>query len=149
MSLVKNLYFDVAKQRVLDPTARLYIGQRGSDRLEGEFGQWRTMDHNRNMDLLQLGNHGGPSSHMSKIFAGHPDWDRGHRQLKLESAEGVDHTNPKFWTGDVIVANVSLLTSWNSGRSQAITILQELDLLGAGNLFDIMHTATGDPVNML
>ena len=39
---VKNAYFCVGKQKVLDPTKELFIGQSGSDRLEEEFGNIRT-----------------------------------------------------------------------------------------------------------
>lgn len=33
----------------------------------------------------------------------------------MQGVDGVDHTNPRSWKGDVSVKNVSLLTCWKSG----------------------------------
>jgi hypothetical protein len=44
----------------------------------------------------------------------------------LEGVKGVDHTNPKSWTGDIRTCNISLLTVWNAGRRQAVGVFKAL-----------------------
>ncbi|TFY77415.1 hypothetical protein EWM64_g6596 [Hericium alpestre] len=136
-SLIKNLYWDTAKQKADDPDVGLYIGQHGSDRLEGKFGNYQTMTHQQNVDIQQLADRAGASADLSRIFADHPEMDHGHRRLHLEGSEGVDHTNPASWTGDVIVKNVSLLTTWNAGRTEAINILKVAGVTDAPQAFAI------------
>ncbi|KAJ7818284.1 hypothetical protein B0H13DRAFT_1541683, partial [Mycena leptocephala] len=90
---------------------------------KGLYGIYQLMDNSRNVDILQLSQRASTTAESCRIFAKHPDWDRGHKRLRLEGAEGVDHTNPRSHTGDVSVANVSLLTSWNCGCRQAIELM--------------------------
>lgn len=123
-AVIKSAYFCVAKQQALDPEMEFFILQCGTDRLEGLFGEIRSIDSSRNVDLLQLTDRASAASHMTQIFHDHPKWDRGHRRLSLTGKEGIDHTNPKSWLGDTHVKNVSLLTCWNSGRRAAETILK-------------------------
>ncbi|TFY73918.1 hypothetical protein EWM64_g10094 [Hericium alpestre] len=134
-SLIKNIFWDVAKQKVMGSEVGLYIGQRGSDRLETEFGNYRTMTHQQNMDIQQLADRAGAAADLSRIFADHPEMDCGHRRLRLEGSEGIDHTNPVSWTGDIIVGNVSLLTTWNAGRNKAIDILSKAGIADAAHAF--------------
>ncbi|KAF7326797.1 Ubiquitin carboxyl-terminal hydrolase 34 [Mycena sanguinolenta] len=110
-SMIKNVYWSVAKQK---------------DRLEGLYGIYRLKDNSRNFDILQLAERASTTAESCRIFAEHPEWDRGHKRLRLQGAEGVDHTNPKSWLGDVHVANVSLLTSHNSGRRLAVGLFELL-----------------------
>ncbi|KIO25132.1 hypothetical protein M407DRAFT_211121, partial [Tulasnella calospora MUT 4182] len=121
---IKNIYFCVAKQKLLDPTEKFFIGLCGTDRLEGEFGQIRTARGGPNVDLLQLSERAASAAHMSEIYAKNPNWDRGHRRLSLTGKEGIDHTNPKSWNGNITVGAVSLLTCWNNGRQAAETLLE-------------------------
>ncbi|KIJ30600.1 hypothetical protein M422DRAFT_53688 [Sphaerobolus stellatus SS14] len=148
-SLIKNIYWDVAKQKVLDVTQSLYINQRGSDRLEQEFGNWRTMDHNRNMDLAQLGEHAGIGAELSRIYGEHKEWFCGHRRLNLQEAQGIDHTNPQSFTGDLVVGNASLITSWRKGRITAEGIMKQFNIPGAQVAFDITTMEDGSTIDML
>jgi hypothetical protein len=114
-SFIKATFWYVAKQKVLNPAGSFYIIQTGSDRLENNFGIYRTMDHSHNVDILQLSHRGSQAAEVLRIFADNPEIDRGHRRLNLQNVEGVDHTNPRSWTGDVTVNSVSLLSAWNTG----------------------------------
>ncbi|KIJ38670.1 hypothetical protein M422DRAFT_176215, partial [Sphaerobolus stellatus SS14] len=111
-SMIKNVYFCVTKQRLLDPTCGFYLCQVDDDRLENLFGTVRTLTHDRNVDTLQLVDRLTSAGDINTILTEHPDWDRGHRRLKLEGCDGVDHVNPCSWKGDVITGNVSLQLCW-------------------------------------
>lgn len=41
-------------------------------------------------------------------------------------AVGIDHMNPKSWTGDVSVAKVSLQVCWEEGRTQATALISSI-----------------------
>lgn len=127
-SFIKATFWNVAKQKLLHPAGQFFIIQGGSDRLEGSFGEYRTADHCHNIDLLQLQHRSSQIAEVQRIFAEHPDIDRGHRRLNLKGNEGVDHTNPRSWIGDVTVASVSLRAAWNAGRRKAQSIFNELSV---------------------
>ncbi|KDQ49391.1 hypothetical protein JAAARDRAFT_143486, partial [Jaapia argillacea MUCL 33604] len=90
---IKNCFWCTAKQKLHDPDASFYLIQTGSDRLENQFGIYWSMGY-ANIDILQLTQHAVSAAKISHIITQNPDWDRGHRCLKLTSAEGIDHTNP-------------------------------------------------------
>ncbi|KIJ34834.1 hypothetical protein M422DRAFT_181602, partial [Sphaerobolus stellatus SS14] len=118
-AMIKNAFFCVAKQRSLDPQAGFYFCQLGDDCLEGRFGTIRTLIHDRNVDALQLTERMEAAQDIEDILTERPDLDRGHRRLKLEGAEGIDHVNPHSWIGDVVVGNINLHTCWWKGRQAA------------------------------
>lgn len=125
--MVKNVYFSVAKTKVLDPNSSLYIILLGTDRLETLFGILRTMVGNdTNADMLQLSTRLGHVNECANILARYPQWDRSPRRLRLPTRDGlhkgsheVDHVNVASWKGDVSVKNVVLLTCWNAGLEVA------------------------------
>ena len=47
---------------------------------------------------------------------------------------GVDHTNPKFWIGNVTVGNVNIEQEYKAGRDDAKELLKEY--LGPGFQID-------------
>lgn len=100
-SMIKNAFWTVAKQQLLDEEQHFYITQLGEDRLEVTFGIYRLKDNSQNVDILQLAQRASSTAETTRIFARHPDWDRGHQRLRMEGVEGVDHTNPRSWIGDV------------------------------------------------
>ena len=123
--LVKNAFFCVAKSKVSVPDGKFWIILLGTDRLESTFGLVRSMVGNdRNVDILQLGTRLSHAVECLNIFEKYPHWDHGPKRLKLPAIEDgngdvlakVDHINPDSWKGDVRLANVLLVTSWNSGR---------------------------------
>ena len=52
-----------------------------------------------------------------------PELDRGHRRLSLKDAMGIDHVNPRSWTGSVRVGDVDIKAEWKKGQMSAQDIL--------------------------
>ncbi|KAG8680232.1 hypothetical protein FRC09_018382, partial [Ceratobasidium sp. 395] len=139
-SAIKNAYFCVAKTRVLDPELPFYLLQCGDDRLENRFGTLRTMTHDTNMDLLQLAERSASAQHIDQIYARNPDLHRAPYRLSATGSAGVDHTNPRSWTGNVLVKNVDLETTWIDGKKLALQALAT-----AGISFDFDKVAKAYP----
>ncbi|KAI1781589.1 hypothetical protein LXA43DRAFT_1070016 [Ganoderma leucocontextum] len=133
-SIVKNLVITILRLKAIDPTLTFYLILEGTDRLELLFGDVRTQDHSRNFDILQLSEKLAVSTLISTIFERNPDLDRGHRRLSLKDAMGVDHINPKSWTGDVRVGRVDVDAEWARARSDANKFL--VDTFGASAYVD-------------
>lgn len=75
MSMIKNVYFCVAKTQVDDPTGSFWIILLGSDGLEKVFGKVRSMVGNdTNADQLQLTNRIDGAVQCVKILEIHPEW---------------------------------------------------------------------------
>ena len=125
-AVVKDVYFCVAKQKLLDPQANFYLIHCGTDRLEMAFCLARTQSHHRNFDIQDLASKLATSSLIDSIFARNPELDAGSRRLKVSGAVGVDHLNPKSWIGDVNVNGVSLQWCWEEGRKQAFSLISSL-----------------------
>ena len=121
---VKNIIFTIARLQTIDQTLGLYILHEGTDRLEGVFGDCRTLDHARNFDAQQLPEKLSLSTLINSVMERNPDLVRGHRRLSLRNAMGIDHINPKSWQGNVCVGDVNLREEWNKGRKRAEKILQ-------------------------
>lgn len=121
---VKNVYFCIAKTQRDFPDSAFYITLLGTDRLETQFGNLRTIiGSDTNVDLLQIGSRLGAAAECSSILFKHPQWDRGPRRLRMPSLDKsgilsnvIDHIGPDQWKGDTTVSNVSLTTTWNKGR---------------------------------
>ncbi|KAH9844334.1 uncharacterized protein C8Q71DRAFT_698404, partial [Rhodofomes roseus] len=114
-ALIKAVYVCVARQQLLDDTKPFYLYQIGSDRLEELFAEVRTQSHDRNCDMAQLAERLAISADIIQIYNRHPDWNRGQRRRSFTGREGVDHVNPRFYEGDMVVKNVCLETVWRSG----------------------------------
>ena len=149
MTMIKNVYFCVAKTQIDDPDGSFWIILLGSDPLEALFGKVRTIQGNdSNVDQLQLANRTDSAVICTRILAENPDWERGPRRLNLKTwtqeagdvSAKLDHINPRLWRGNVAVKNVVLLTCWSEGRRVA-----ETQLSGAGWTapFDEMERGEG------
>ncbi|KAF9789378.1 hypothetical protein BJ322DRAFT_1018049 [Thelephora terrestris] len=123
---VKDIYFCVAKQQLLDSHQKFYLIHCGTDRLEMDFCHARTQNHHRNFDILDLAGKLAMSSLIDLIFVRNPTLDAGSRRLKVTGVVGVDHLNPKSWIGDVSVGKVSLQWCWEEGRKQAAQLISSL-----------------------
>ena len=134
--MIKSLVFNLAKQQLLNEDCGFWIIQLGQDRLEVSFADARTQDHARNFDVLTLARKLGTGRVMNGLYLKHPTWDRGHRRLKFFDNEGPDHINPRSWSGDVVVKNVSLQWGWLGGRDSAIDILKCFGFVDARAIFD-------------
>ncbi|KAF7426548.1 hypothetical protein PC9H_008917 [Pleurotus ostreatus] len=142
--VVKTAFFCVAKQKVLDRSKSFYLYQQGSDRLEQTFGTIRSMTHDQNVDIVQLCERLSDCVDVDKIFTKHPDWKRAHRRLSYTGTEGVDHVNPAYFTGNLVVDDVLLSGVWRSGRIEA-----ELALRDRHIDFDLKDALRADDVNFL
>jgi hypothetical protein len=148
MLMIKNAYFCVSKVKTRTPHGNFYLILMGTDRLEGTFGVSRTMngaDHN--CDVYQLANRITNIAECAIILADHREWDRGPRQLKLQAIEDAngdvssktDHINPPSWKGDVCVANVLPITSWNLGRQRVEEDFASMNVAQALRLLESQH----------
>ena len=80
MSMIKNVYFCVAKTQIDNPTAQFWIILLGTDGLEKVFGKVRTMvGGDTNADQLQLANHIDGAVQCINILEEHPEWGAGSR----------------------------------------------------------------------
>ena len=134
MSMIKNVYFCVAKTQVDDPTGSFWIILLGTDGLEKVFGKVRTMVGNdTNADQLQLTNRIDGAVQCVKILEIHPEWGGQSRRLNakplpsdtMDISSKYDHLNPKSWKGNVQVRNVVLGGSWSAGFRIAETELAD------------------------
>jgi hypothetical protein len=122
---IKNVVFCVAKTQLIDRTLPFYLLQTGTDRLEGQFGTYRTTTSDRNGDILQMAHRAGSVQYIDKTFSTHKGRNRTPYRLSLDGRSGVDHTNPSSWIGDVVVGHVDLHACWLHGQSQAAEVLKQ------------------------
>jgi hypothetical protein len=123
-TMIKNIMFCIAKQKILDSSGKFYIFQTGTDRLEKGFGRVRMLgEHDSTMNYKQGIERFGHAEDIDAIFEKHSDWDSGPRRLKMTRVEHVDHLNPESWEGDLCVGNVSLVNSWKEGMEAARDVL--------------------------
>jgi hypothetical protein len=134
MSMIKNVYFCMAKTQVDDITGRFWIILLGTDGLEKVFGKVRTMVGNdTNADQLQLTNRIDSAVQCVKILEMHLEWGGQSRRLDAKPlpsdaadiSSKYDHINPKSWKGDTQVRNVVLGGSWSAGFRAAETELAD------------------------
>ncbi|KAJ7894401.1 hypothetical protein B0H14DRAFT_3651946 [Mycena olivaceomarginata] len=115
-SMIKNVFFCLAKQQVLDPTQPFYLFQVGDDPLEKLFGK-----------LCMLGGHNSAMSYAQAIeHLGQLDLDQGQRCISMNHSEGVDHLNMVSWTGHPIAGNCHIPLAWDEGSKVAQEILAKL-----------------------
>ena len=122
-AIVKNIIFTVARLQLVDPDIDYHILFEGTDRLENVFSHVRTQDHARNFDIQQLSQKLSIGAEIDAIFQRYPDLDHGHIRRNLVNAQGVDHMNPKSWTGNVCVGDVDIKAQYMAGQKKANEIL--------------------------
>ncbi|KAG5634291.1 hypothetical protein H0H81_002523, partial [Sphagnurus paluster] len=64
---------------------------------------------------------------VNAILQRNPDLDRGHVRRNLINVRGIDHINPKSWTGDVCVSEVNVQEEYIAGKADAIQHLESFD----------------------
>lgn len=78
MTMIKNMYFCVAKTQIDDPEGEFWIILLGSDPLETLFGTIHTINGiDSNVNQLQFANRSGSAVACSNILAEHPEWAKG------------------------------------------------------------------------
>ncbi|CUA70771.1 Ubiquitin carboxyl-terminal hydrolase 34 [Rhizoctonia solani] len=146
---IKTAIFSIAKAQILDHQQPFYLIQLGTDRLENLFGIYRTASHDRNLDILQLAERSGAAQEVDNILAEYPNYDRKPYRLSLKSESGVDHLNPRSWTGDVCVCNVVLSKSWSAGRIEAEEALRRAGITPDFDPKSLCASAGGLPVDLM
>jgi hypothetical protein len=119
-STVKDLYVLTAMTQQLCPEHALYFFLAGSNELEKLFGILRTVTHDSNFDMLQLGDRAAGVLTVLEILQRNPNWNQLERRLKPESDDKV---NIKSWEGNMAVEGVVLAQCWKRGRDEAVALL--------------------------
>jgi hypothetical protein len=82
MTCIKNAFFTVAKQQVLNENEPLYLFQLGSDGVEKLFaGARMTGGHDSNFSLKELALRLGHGMDIMRVFADHPEWYLAHQRM--------------------------------------------------------------------
>ncbi|KAI0368714.1 hypothetical protein BV20DRAFT_947389 [Pilatotrama ljubarskyi] len=143
-AIIKNILITVARLQLVDENLPFYVILEGTDRLEGLFADCRTQDHSRNFDVLQLSEKLATSALIQGIMERRPELDREHRRLSLKDAMGVDHVNPRSWTGNVRVGDVELAAEWKKGQEEANKLLETYLGPSARVYFGTLFPSTGE-----
>lgn len=112
---VKSVFFTVARMQLISDDLQFYLILEGTCRLEGLFGDCRTLDHGRNFDTHQLSEKLAIAAHINTVYEYNPDLDHGHSRLDSRKTVGIGHVNPASWKGDTRISSVDLHAVWNSG----------------------------------
>ena len=124
-AMVKNVYFCVAKQQIVDRTGTFCLLRVGTDSLEGLFGEIRTLiGSDRNVDIGRLADRASAAADVAMILDRHPEWKRGSRRQSTTDSRADDHIRERSWKGDLSVDGVSLSACWLAGRHAAEKILR-------------------------
>ncbi|KAK0479504.1 hypothetical protein IW261DRAFT_1287846, partial [Armillaria novae-zelandiae] len=116
-SMIKNVYFSVAKAQWDRPLGKFYIILLGTDGEEKVFGQCRSMKGgDSGNDQLQLTNWLNGAENCVRILEEHPDWGGQSCCLKVQTLQNqgseisctMDHLNPCSWQGEVLLQNVTV-----------------------------------------
>jgi hypothetical protein len=122
-TMVKNMVFTVAKQIELDPTGEVNAYHDGTDPVEEHFGFSREIGgHNSAMNFKQGVEQSGWACDTRGVHQRNPGLHAGHRQWNITQAEIKDHLNEYNFTGDYVVGNCNLVSSWRSGHTETMHI---------------------------
>ena len=121
----QTLFITVKVMQVRDPTASLYICQLGSQPAENLFSITRTLNHNRNFDVLQLQDRLQAVLDIQDIFLAHLDWRKRHQRY------ATDRLTPLEYTADCSVQSVDLEKVLERGTARATTILEQHPQIGS------------------
>ena len=134
MSMIKNIFFCVAKTQVDDPEVLFWLILLGTDGLEKVFGKVRTITGNdTNADQFQLANRIDGAVKCVNILEKHPEWGGQAHRLSVKPlpknatkvTSTYDHISPRAWKGNIHVCDVVLSACWSSGRTIAEDVLRE------------------------
>ena len=120
MSMIKNVYFSVAKTQIDNPTGSFWIILLGTDGLEKVFGKVRTMVGNdTHADQLQLTNRIDGAVQCVNILEKHPEWGGQSRRLNLKPLPGD--------TTEILATYISIQ---NHGREMCMFVMWSSLLVG-------------------
>ncbi|KAJ7818583.1 hypothetical protein B0H14DRAFT_3473659 [Mycena olivaceomarginata] len=122
-TMVKNIVFTVAKQIELDLTREVNAYHDGTDPVEEHFGFSREIGgHNSAMNFKQGVEWSGWECDIRGVHQRNPGLHAGHQRRNITRAEIKDHLNEYNFTGDYVVGNCDLVSSWRSGRTETMRI---------------------------
>ena len=98
----QTLFITIKVMLVRDPTISLYICQVGSQPAENLFSITRTLNQNRNFDVLQLRDRLQAVLVIQDIFLAHPDWRKRHERYV------TDQSTPLRYAANCSVQSVDL-----------------------------------------
>jgi hypothetical protein len=123
--MVKNTFFYLAKQQLMNAKLPVLLMLTGDNRLENLFGRVRMQGtHNSSVNLKTLMDRLAAVMDLCRLFTVHPLWDQGHRQLNYSLLEHCDHLKPALWKGNLIASSCDLRLAWFAGRSRAEFVLK-------------------------
>jgi hypothetical protein len=126
MACIKNAYFSLAKQQILDPEQDYFLFQLGTDGVEKLFASARMAGgHNPNFGLFEFANLLSFGLDVTRILADYPEWYSGHRRLSTSRGEHADHLSPSAWKGNARASSVVIQDVWNAGAREAECVISQ------------------------
>jgi hypothetical protein len=122
---VKNAFFCLGKQQLLDDDQAFFLFQLGTDSIEEIFAAARmSAAHNPNFTYEELKRLIESGMDLTRIFAEHPELYSGHRRRSTERGEHVDHLRPRFWKGNARAGSCIISTAWLRGSQEARSVIR-------------------------
>jgi hypothetical protein len=120
-AMVKNAFFTVAKVKQQFPDTPVYLFQLGDNAVEEMFSTLRTLTHQRNMDIVELGQNITVLLQLYEVYSRHPEWYKQRKHLSPRddrdrpwAVKSKERTpGPDF----------DLRSCWVQGRSAAASII--------------------------
>ena len=110
----------------INPSAKVYLYQLGTDQLESLFSTIRTLTHAANCSLLELIQRFVIAYQIQNVRKDHPEWSR----EKRREASTHDHSSVTSWVGHLTTENLShssLKSICINGNAKALEFLSFLD----------------------
>lgn len=114
------------------PGQKLFLFQLGDNGLEEVFSSVRTLTHQRNVDIVELGHKLSIIGQLHDIYSRHPDWYKQSKHLSPND----DRDRPRAvldQEGRVVDATFDLLSCWNDGRIAAAEAIASSGLFPGNN----------------
>jgi hypothetical protein len=124
IACVKDAFFSLAKQQILDPEQDFFLFLLGTDGVEKLFAAARmTGGHSPNFGLYELTQRLSSALDINRILSQYPEWYTGHRRLSTARGTHADHLSPSAWKGNAKAGSVQLTQVWNVGAEEARRVI--------------------------
>lgn len=131
MTCIKNAFFFVAKQQLLDEDIPFILFQLGSNALEKVFaGTQMTGSHNSNFTLKELVQQLAHRMDIMRVYGNHPEWYLAYQCMSTTRRGKAGCLSPQVWEGDAIAGHVNLLDVWKRG---SVAATKSIKCLTEGN----------------
>ena len=141
-AFVQTVFWNIIKLQVFGQEQAYHIHQQGTDSGENLFGHMRTLTHNSNFNVAEANTNISTAHQIHKILEHHPEWSRGHKQLKATE----DHVNPHSWRGSMFVhKGLDVPALYRLGQAEAKAAIITLELMPKECLeLDFYHLHIGN-----